>query len=499
MSQRNPPQGDRPPESGRPPQGDRPNVPSPGDSPQAGTWQPSPEATAQPAGLETQGWVLSSAGDEYTVAGTSLPTGMSAPSALPAPAEVPLLPAPAQTPALPSATPPALLPPGPAPAKRFSRQGMLLATILIILVFCAAPLWFFGLWSGWFAHSHQPPPVLTTLDPQGHRADMVSWSPDGRFLTEQVTFNAGTDVTQATSAVVLWDMTTEQEVRRFPGLFSAAAMAWSPDGAWLATSDGNTVLIWAAAQVEGSGNAVAPMALISAPASELGITGLAWSKDGKTLATVGEGGLTIWQSADGVAWQKIQGFGDQLCSLGVCDRALLWSPDGKWLLASPWHNKDGLLGVGAWNAQTWEQQPLLDASAPLAWSPDSSLVLVRSSNETTLAALQPGSWAPAWTLNPNPDLHQRYSTFPQAAVWSPDGKWLVGAADGWVDLWHADTRQSVWVWNEQHTDQGIYTVNSLAWSPDGTTLAVVTDGTAQITLYDLHDPDPPIGVPAPLG
>lgn len=384
--------------------------------------------------------------------------------------------------------------------RRLPWQGLVLALLVTLLVVCAAPLWFFALWSGWFTHSHQPPPVVTTLDPHGARADAVSWSPDGRFLTEQVTVSTGADVTQATSAVVLWDMTTEREVRRFPGLFSIATMAWSPDGAWLATSDGNTALIWAAALVEGSGNAVSPTAQISAPALELGITGLAWSKDGQALATVGEGGLTIWQSAaSGSLWQQVKFFPDALCSTGVCDRALSWSPDGRWLLASPWHGEKGVLGVGAWDAQTWQPLPLLDASAPLAWAPDSSVVLVRSSNETTLAALQPGSWAPAWTLNPSPDLHQPDNPYTQAAGWSPNGKWLVGAADGWVDLWQTATRRSVWVWNEQHANQGIYTVNSLAWSPDGSTLAVVTDGTAQITLYDLHDPDPPIGVPAPLG
>jgi WD40 repeat protein len=374
-----------------------------------------------------------------------------------------------------------------------------LALVLLLLVFCAAPLWFFAVWSAWVAHSHQPPPVLTTLNPQGARADAVSWSPDGQYLTEQVTLVVGADVTQSSSAVVLWDVTTEQEVRRFPGLFSAAAVAWSPDGAWLATSDGSTALIWSAAQVEGSGNAVQPMAVINSPTAEVGITSLAWSKDGQMLATVGEGGLAIWRAAAGsTLWQQSQFFSDALCVTGLCNRMLSWSPDGRWLLASPWHAKNGQPGVGAWDAQNWQKVPLLDASAPLAWSPDSSLVLVRSRDETTLNALQTGSWASAWTLNPNPDLHQHYNVYPQAAGWSSNGTWLVGAADGWVDLWRADTRQSVWVWNEQHSDQGIYTVNSLAWSPNGRTLAVVTDGTAQITLYDLHAPNPPLGAPPPL-
>jgi WD40 repeat protein len=481
MSQRNPPEGGGP------------FFPPPGGSPQAGGSQLPPEGTAQYTGPQTQGWRLPSPGSESTLlnAPPSVPL-LPAPGAEPLlapPASVPLLPAPGAASSSPS-----------APPKKISWHGPVLALLLTLLVLCAAPLWFFALWSGWVAHSHQPPPVLTTLDPHGTRADAVSWSPDGRFLTEQVTFNLGTDVTQATSAIVLWDMTTEQEVRRFPGLFAAAAMAWSPDGAWLATSDGSVALIWAAAQVEGGGSAVTPQALITAPAVELGITSLAWSRDGQMLATVGEGGLTIWQAAaNGSLWQQTQFFPDQGCSTGVCDRALLWSPDGRWLLAAPWHGENSVLGVGAWDTQSWQQQPLLDASAPLAWSPDSSVVLVRSSNETTLAALQPGSWTPAWTLNPNPDLHQPDNPYPQTAVWSPNGRWLVGAADGWVDLWHADTRQSAWVWNEQHVNQGIYTVNSLAWSPDGATLAVVTDGTAQITLYDLHNPDPPIGAPPPLG
>ena len=150
-----------------------------------------------------------------------------------------------------------------------------------------------------------------------------------------------------------------------------------------------------------------------------------------------------------------------------------------------------------WDAQTWGEQPLLDAAAALAWAPDSSLVVVRNDDETTLRAVQAGSWQVAWTVDPNATLHASYRVYPQAAGWSPDGRWLVGSADGWVDLWPTDTRVSAGVWEEQQRDQGIYAATSLAWAPDTYALAVTRDGTARLTLYDMSNPPDDISMVYP--
>ncbi len=388
----------------------------------------------------------------------------------------------------------------PAPRDRWFRNHrnlirLLVTLALALLVVCALPLWAFGLWSAWFGSSHQPPPVLARLDPGGQRADAVGWSPDGRFLAEQITLAGAKSGDPNGAAVVLWDMSARREVRRLSGAQGGLAFAWSPDGAWLATTDGAHVFLWRTLEIDTPGGSVSPAARLNAPDPNEPVTGLAWAKDGLTLAVVDEQGLGIWKPSGGSGWKQQQYFRDSPCATVSCGRLLLWSPDGRWLLAAPWHGSNGISGVGVWDTQTWKQAPLLAASAPLAWSPDSALVLVRASNETTLSAVRAGSWTAAWTINPNPDLRQGYNVYPQAAGWSSDGRWLVGSADGWVDLWPTDTRKSAWVWNEQQRDQSIYSATSLAWSPGADTLAVTTDGTALLTLYDLRNPSPPLSAP----
>jgi WD40 repeat protein len=364
-------------------------------------------------------------------------------------------------------------------------------TSLVLLVVCALPVWTFVLWSFWVGTSHEPPPVLARLDPGGQGAGAAQWSPDGRYLAEQVTLGGATVGEPDGTAVVLWDVAARREVRRFTGADGGLALAWSPDGSWLATTDGARTLLWRAQEIE-AGDDVRPAARLDAPDKNEPVTGLAWAKDGQTLAMVDEGGLGIWQSVDGSDWKQTQYFLDGPCATLSCGRSVLWSPDGRWLLAAPWHGKNGASGVGVWDTQDWSEQPLLNASAPLAWSPDGGLVVVRASDETTLSALRAGSWTVAWRLNPNLSVPQGYNVYPQAAGWSPDGRWLVGSADGWVDLWRTDTRKSAWVWNEQARSQGVYVATGLAWSPDAYTLAVTTDGTARLTLYDLRDPSPPL-------
>jgi WD40 repeat protein len=423
--------------------------------------------------------------------------------ALPPPTGMYLLPAPGMTSSssqtgATAASPatPLLLPPGrPTNPWRDSRRwtmGLLMVS-LALLVVCALPVWVFGVWSVWAGNSHLPPPVVATLDPNGQGASAAVWSPDGRYVAEQVTLPGGTPGDAAGSAVVLWDVQARKEVRRFTGNDGGVAVAWAPTGLLLATTNGTQTLIWLAADVEQPGGDVAPVAKLTALDKNDAITGLAWAKDGVTLAMVDEYGLGIWQPVDQDTWRQVKYFKDGGCATMLCGRRVLWSPDGKYLTVTPWHD-GGASGVGLWAADGWSQQ-LLKASAALAWSPDSSLLLVRNQDETTLSAVQVGRWTTAWKLDPNASLHQGYRVFPQAAGWSPDGHWLVSSADGWVNLWPLDTLKSAWVWEEQESDKGIYTATGLAWSPKGGTLAVTTDGTARLTLYDLSNPAPPVGGP----
>ncbi len=363
---------------------------------------------------------------------------------------------------------------------------------LVLMVVCVVPVWVFGVWVWWSGHQHEPPPVLATLHISGQAGNQLAWSPDGKYLAEQITLPGGTAGDPKSAAVIIWDVASGQEIRRLTDTDGGLAFAWSPDGTLLATSNGSHTLIWRAAEITVPGNTAEPLALLNGHSKYDQISALAFSKDEHILAVADDGGVDLFQAANGGSWKQLVYIPDSLCATTPCTRALSWSPDGSWLLAAPWHLDDGTSGVGALDTQTGKQVAFLHASAPLAWSPDSSEVLVRDSDETTLSALRASNWSTDWTINPNTDIHQDYNVYPQAAGWSPDNTWLVGSADGWVDLWPVSTRDSAWVWNEQRPSQHIYTVNSLAWSPDSHALALTTDGTANVTLYDMSNPSPPL-------
>ena len=362
---------------------------------------------------------------------------------------------------------------------------------LALMVVCVVPVWVFGVWAWWSGRQHQPPPVLATLHADGQRGDQLAWSPDGKYLAEQITLPGAAAGDPKGAAVIIWDIASGQEVRRFTGGDGGLAFAWSPDSNLLATSDGSHTLIWRTAEITVPGNTADSLAVLNGHSKYQQISALAFGPQG-ALAVADDGGVDLFQAAGERSWKQLVYVPDSLCATTPCARALSWSPDGSWLLAAPWHLEDGTSGVGALDTQTGKQAAFLDASAPLAWSPDSSEVLVRASDETTLTALRAGDWTTDWSINPNTDIHQGYNVYPQAAGWSPDNEWLVGSADGWVDLWPLNTRNSVWVWNEQRPGQHIYAVNSLAWSPDSHTLALTTDGTANVTLYDMRSPSPPL-------
>jgi WD40 repeat protein len=363
---------------------------------------------------------------------------------------------------------------------------------LVLMVVCVVPVWVFGVWAWWSGRQHQPPPVLATLHADGQRGDQLAWSPDGKYLAEQITLPGAAAGDPKGAAVIIWDIASGQEVRRFTGGDGGLTFAWSPDSALLATSDGSHTLIWRTLDITAPGNTARPVAALAGHSKYDQISALAFGKDAQALAVADDGGVDLFQAAGGGSWKQLLYVPDSLCATTPCTRSLSWSPDGSWLLAAPWHLSDGTSGVGALDTRTWKQAAFLNASAPLAWSPDSAEVLVRASDETTLSALRTSNWTTAWSINPNNDIHQGYNVYPQAAGWSPDNEWLVGSADGWVDLWPLSTRESAWVWNEQHANQHIYAVNSLAWSPDAHSLALTTDGTANVTLYDMSNPSPPL-------
>jgi len=147
----------------------------------------------------------------------------------------------------------------------------------------------------------------------GHSDEVqgVEWSPDGASLA-----TAGYD-----QVVNVWDAETGERLRTLEGHEDwVRGLAWSPVGPTLASGsyhDG-TVIVWNADTgerlhtLEGLGNRVS----------------LAWSPDGALLATgLGDGRVMIW---DAYTFERLLAFGGQR---GVVE-SLAWSPDGTMLASA---------------------------------------------------------------------------------------------------------------------------------------------------------------------
>ncbi|KOV86680.1 TIR domain-containing protein [Nocardia sp. NRRL S-836] len=237
-------------------------------------------------------------------------------------------------------------------------------------------------------------------------ADLVRWSPDGRWLV------TGNDYD---GRMYLWDATSLRVARRFSGHQGLLDdIAWSPDSSRIATGDGDGVVrIWRIdAEQPFVGKAVFSgltrrvSALAWAPnrsdtiaagswdhtvrllrvgdrdLSELDsfqghrnfVKQVSWSPDGSRLATVAlESSLVFHRIADG-RFTSSTDLGFQRGWNAIDD--LRWSPDSAWLAVA-----DSTGGVvRLWKAESGEAVPPLalhptgSSAASLAWSPDSASI-----------------------------------------------------------------------------------------------------------------------------
>jgi dipeptidyl aminopeptidase/acylaminoacyl peptidase len=128
-------------------------------------------------------------------------------------------------------------------------------------------------------------------------------------------------------------------------------VAWSPDGARLATG-GATATVWDAA----GGRELLTLRLTGT------VQAVAWSPDGKRLATGGNDGTKVWEMAGGRELLTLQGQTGKVTSVA-------WSPDGARLAAG---GDDGMVRV-------WEAA---DAEAAQQWSrQDRALQDLQARNE----------------------------------------------------------------------------------------------------------------------
>ncbi|WP_410657935.1 caspase, EACC1-associated type [Amycolatopsis sp. lyj-112] len=253
-------------------------------------------------------------------------------------------------------------------------------------------------------------------------------------LVEAVAFNpSGTTlaVSTDTGTVLLFDATTGREIARVepPGEYASrgeAAVAFSPNGALLATMDGPWARLWNSADLREVG---APLRGAEADSS---VTAVAFDVGGAVLTTAAtDGTVRFWNPATGSE------IGRRItASKGVAQ--LAFNPGGTILATA---NGDGT--VGLWDPAT--QQPI---GVPLAVHPTGGVEEVTFSPDGATLVTQANGlvrfWDVATRKEAGDSIYLEHATLTSGLAFNPTGTMLaVAAGDDTVRLYNPATRNPV--------------------------------------------------------
>lgn len=230
------------------------------------------------------------------------------------------------------------------------------------------------------------------------------------------------------SSIVLWDAAAPgKQLAVISDPNEPGGVAFSPDGQFLATGDGNgNVNLWNLAA--GRGNSV-----YTDPAASSIINAVAFSPDGNTVAEGDlDGEVYLWNLKNHT---RAGPFIDP--NSGSAIQAVMYDPDGK------------MLAITDDNGNTYVWNPSTDQTTLELKNPATTSISIEASAASTNAA----------------------------TAFSPSGKILaVTQADG-VELWNVTSNKRITVLSPDGISPTV-----IAFSPNGATIAASTDGNDQIYL-----------------
>ena len=224
---------------------------------------------------------------------------------------------------------------------------------------------------------------------------------------------------------------------------SINGLAYSPDGQFVATvgDSDDTVRLWKITEVANTPVLTLDRVFLGEDGS---VVDVAWSPDGFTLATTSNFGhsVTLFDVPTGRILKRLaltNGFG----------RSVSWSPDGQ-LIAAAHRDRMGLIDPIRGVVRFSQRAALIQYGC---WSPDGSQI----------ASVDHAGGIKFWkpqTLEPTAEFDSGERAL-LAVAWSPDGKWVAtGGSEGVIKIWEAATKKRL---HELRPEQG--QILGLSWEP----------------------------------
>ena len=305
-------------------------------------------------------------------------------------------------------------------------------------------------------------PEKRILQVQGIATGDIAFSPDGQLLA-----TIGTD-----NQVILWNSLTGELLHTFESDGYCLAVAFSPDGRLVASGGFRKLRLW---------DTATRRQLVS-HRTEGGTTNLAFTPDGQTLVSSGARGMDVLDitrtTDDGEKIVKLQPRTVDVTPLGDNSnnsiRGISISPDGRW---AAFTQPGGHISL--WDLQENREVNSFTQNQPLMWSEESVSFLPDNRHVVFIAD---NGKPQVWDTTTGKMAYEISQTRPfrdHRHALSPDGRWLVCAADT-----DAATIIDVREQRELFTlSSETSAIKSIVWSEDGQRFALgLTDG--DVVIWD---------------